>query len=344
VTGDEPVQADKVGRWMRQQGLTVALPLEVRPIGDGLSNLTYLATDIQGRSWVLRRPPTGPLLRSAHDVTREFRILNALQATKARVPRVYALTTDTRVCDAPLMVMERVDGLTLPNRDAAAALDEDGRRRCGFSLIETLAEIHATDLTRTGLDSLASHAPYAERQLRRWLTQAKAGPDATPVGMLEMGHRLLARAPAQQEVTLVHADCHLGNVVVDRDGHVSALLDWELATLGDPIADLGTALAYWPQPDDALPPGPYPQSSLPGFAPRAELAAHYAAVSGRSIESVYYWQAFAAWRIAVIFKGVRERRHASPAPLGTPARPNEDPELIQVMLARADSAGITAGL
>jgi aminoglycoside phosphotransferase (APT) family kinase protein len=326
---------------MHDHALPVVPPLQVTRIGNGSSNITSLARDAAGHEWVLRRPPHGLRLDSAHDVAREYRILRALRDTGTPAPEAYGLIEDPAVCDAPLMIMERVGGEVLADRTAAEALDPPARRRCGLSLVEALAAVHAVDLRATGLEALASHKPYAQRQLDRWLRQARNGPDPVRPAMLALAARLQAAVPEQQRLALVHGDCHLVNVLVDRSGNVRALLDWELSTLGDPMADLGTMLAYWPQPDDGLPPGPFDQSCVPGFARRAELIEHYVRTTGCPGEHVGFWEALGAWKIAVISKGVLERAKARGI---SPAEEAALDEQTGVMLARSAMAAARAGL
>jgi aminoglycoside phosphotransferase (APT) family kinase protein len=239
------------------------------------------------------------------------------------------------------MIMERIDGQVIADRTAAEALDRPARRRCGFSVVEALAAVHAVDLRATGLDTLASQKPYAQRQLDRWLRQARTGTDPVPLAMLTVAARLQAALPEQQQVTLVHGDCHLVNVLVDRSGNVRALLDWELSTLGDPLADLGTMLAYWPQPDDRVGPGPLDQTCVAGFARRDELTEHYVHATGRSAQHIGFWEALAAWKIAVISKGVLERTKARGS---SSSREGVLDEQIDVMLARSAMAADRAGL
>lgn len=332
---------EAVAEWMQGHGTDVAPPLQVTRLVNGASNITCLARDSVGREWVLRRPPQGLRLDSAHDIVREYRILRALEGSPVPTPRAQALIDDSAVCDAPIMIMEHVDGQVIVDRAAAEALDPPARRRCGFSVVEALAAVHAVDLHASGLDTLASHKPYAQRQLDRWLRQARAGSTSVRPAMLSVAARLQSARPEQQRVTLVHGDCHLVNVLVDRSGNVRALLDWELSTLGDPMADVGTILAYWPQPDDRVGPGPLDQTCVAGFARRDELAEYYVRLTGRSDQHIGFWEALAAWKIAVISKGVLERTKAQGI---SPSRETALNEQIDVMLARSSMAADSAGL
>jgi aminoglycoside phosphotransferase (APT) family kinase protein len=329
-----------VAEWMQSHGIGVAPPLHVTRLLNGASNITCLARDSAGHEWVLRRPPQGLRLDSAHDVVREYRILRALEGSAVPTPRAHALIEDSSICDAPIMIMERLDGQVIVDRTAAEALDLPARRRCGFSVVEALAALHAVDLQASGLATLASQKPYAQRQLDRWLRQARTGTTPLRPAMLTVAARLQAALPEQQQVTLVHGDCHLVNVLVDRSGNVRGLLDWELGTLGDPMADVGTMLAYWPQPDDPVGPGPLDQACVAGFARRDELAEHYVRFTGRSDQHIGFWEALAAWKIAVISKGVLERAKARGI---SPSREAALNEQIDVMLARSAMAADSAG-
>lgn len=296
-----------VEQWILDLDLGAQGPLTLVRAGNGMSNLTYLVTDAAGSRWVLRRPPVGPLLPSAHDVAREHRILTALQPTSVPTPAVCAFTTDSAVTDAPLMLMSFVEGVVIDDVSVAERLAPGVRARLGRALASTLARIHEVDLTATGLDTLASHEPYAARQIRRWRRQWEGSRTRDLPAIDELGDRLSAAIPEQRELTLVHGDYHLVNVIAAPDGReVRAVLDWELCTLGDPLADVGALMAYWPRPGD-VGAGPFVSSRLPGFPDREELAAIYAAETRRDLSALPFWYVLALWKIAVIGEGVRKR-------------------------------------
>jgi aminoglycoside phosphotransferase (APT) family kinase protein len=274
-----------VADWILSLGLSFEQPLRFERIGNGHSNLTYRVSDSAGNTAVLRRPPFGPLLPSAHDVAREHRILRALEQTRVPAPAVHGFTDDPMVSDVPVLLTEFVDG------PIVADLDEPERARLVGSLARALARVHEVDLAAIGLDDLASHAPYAPRQVKRWSRQWEMSRTRDLPALTKLSERLAVAAPPQHELALVHGDYHPQNVIVaSRGGEVRAILDWELCTLGDPIADLGTLLAYWDQGDDA-----------------AGIPEAYAAVSGRDLASLPYWHALALWKIAIICEGVRRR-------------------------------------
>ncbi|WP_228472822.1 phosphotransferase family protein [Streptomyces cyaneochromogenes] len=235
------IDAGAVGRWFATLGVDFAGPLAFERIGLGQSNLTYLVQDQDGRRWVLRRPPLGRLLASAHDVAREARILGALESTAVPTPRVLGLTDDPVVADVPLMLMEFVAGEVVDSMSIARSLTPERRRAIGMSLPRTLAKIHAVDLEATGLTGLAGHKPYAQRQLKRWSAQWERSRTRELPALEDLTGRLVAAVPEQRELTLVHGDFHVRNVITSYDsGEVTAVLDWELSTLGDPLADMGT--------------------------------------------------------------------------------------------------------
>ncbi|MCI3273454.1 phosphotransferase family protein [Streptomyces cylindrosporus] len=333
-----------VERWILALGLEARAPLRFERVGNGRSNLTYLVTDAAGTRWVLRRPPVGPLLPSAHDVKREHRILSALDPTAVPTPGVLAFTDDPDVTDAPLMLMTFVDGMVVDEVSVAQALSPEARARLGLTLARTLARVHEVDLKETGLDTLASHGPYAARQIRRWRRQWEGSRTREVPAVDALADRLEAAVPEQRELTLVHGDYHLLNVIASESGdEIRAVLDWELCTLGDPLADLGALLAYWPRPGD-LGEGPFPAPRLQGFPTRAELAGCYAAETGRDISALPFWHALGLWKIAIIGEGVRRRAldtgrgtgHDDPDLLATDLLPG----LIRQAELVADEAGL----
>jgi aminoglycoside phosphotransferase (APT) family kinase protein len=336
------VDADAVSGWIATLGLGEVPPLQFTRVGRGQSNLTFLVSDAQERRWVLRRPPLGHLLDSAHDVAREHRVLRALQETDVPTPAVYGLCEDTAVSDVPLLLMEHVDGLVVEDMAIAESLAPAMRGAIGRSLAETLATIHAVALEQTGLDSLATHAPYAPRQLKRWRAQWEHSRSRELPIVEQLAERLQAAMPEPGELTLVHGDFHLLNVITSPlDGSVSAVLDWELCTLGDPLADLGGLLAYWPEPGDpaeAL----FPAPALPGFPNRAELSSTYAELTGRSLASVGFWHVLGLWKLAIIADGVLRR--GLDEPLNTPSGNVITAKTVDDILIRAEAIARDVGL
>lgn len=341
ATGTGPGFDASVSRWLAGLEIDAQGSIEVTRLGDGKSNLTFLVEDSGGDRWVLRRPPLGKLLPSAHDVAREFHLLSRLSGTDVPIPRPVALREPDAEIDAPLMLMEYITGLVIDSEDALARLDRAGRHGLGLSLARTLPTIHGVDLEAAGLDGLASKKPYAARQLKRWRRQFEDSKTAEKPLVDELADLLERTAPEQTEVTLVHGDYHLANVIVDAEtGTVRGVLDWELATLGDPLADLGGLLAYWPQADDPTPTVPTPFPAAEGFPGREELVEVYAESCGRDVGAVGYWETLGCWKVAIIAEGVLRRRLDEPAN-GDPA---EAAEMADLMLRRAAVAAERAGI
>jgi aminoglycoside phosphotransferase (APT) family kinase protein len=330
-----------VAGWIERLGFAFADPLSFERVGLGQSNLTYLVRDADNRKWVLRRPPLGQLLASAHDVAREARILSALQDTAVPTPKVYGLTRDPD--DVPLLLMEYVDGLVIDQIAKAESLTPQRRRQIGLSMAKTLAKIHAVDINEVGLADLASHRPYAQRQLKRWAQQWELSKTRELPDLEDLTRRLLAAAPARQELALVHGDFHLRNVITShKSGEVVAVLDWELSTLGDPLADMGSLLAYWPDPGEDDWAGDFAAAALEGFPKRAEMTAVYLSETGRDAATLKYWHALGLWKVAIIAEGVMRRAMDEPqnkAAAGTPSVRRID-ALVRKAREVAEDAGI----
>jgi aminoglycoside phosphotransferase (APT) family kinase protein len=295
-----------VAGWLAGHGVAIEPPLTASLIQGGRSNLTYQIADASGARWVLRRPPLSGVIASAHDVLREHRIMAALAGTPAPVPRMVAACDDLDVLGVPFFVMDYVDGVVLRDQATAEAqLTEAARRGVGTSLVDALVALHGIDPATVGLAGLGRGSDYVSRQLARWERQLERLGIPEDDDMHDVLVRLQAGLPEQRDVTIVHGDFRPGNVIVGPDGQVRALLDWELATLGDPLADLGWLMAYWGAPADGLP-MPEPTRAA-GFGPRDRLGARYARLTGRSLEDLGFYLAFALWRRAAIIAGVNAR-------------------------------------
>ncbi len=307
----EGIDVDRVTAWFEANVEAATPPLEFTLIAGGRSNLTYAVADAAGHRYALRRPPISHVLPTAHDMAREHRVMTALGPTAVPVPRTFGLCSDVGVTGSPFYVMELVAGHVL--RDEAAverALGVPGRHRAGMSLADTLAALHAVDVDEVGLGDFARHDGYIERQLRRWIGQFRESrvPGQQPPAVVEQVHdRLAASVPAQQGTAIVHGDYRLDNVVVGDDGSVLAVLDWEICTLGDALADLGLLMVYWTEPgDDAALAGVTP-TAMPGFPSRREIVERYAAASGRDLGALDFYVAFGYWKLACILQGVYAR-------------------------------------
>lgn len=286
-------------------------PLHFSQISGGRSNITY-RVDAPGGTFVLRRPPLGHVLPTAHDMAREFRVISALGATDVPVARAIALCEDSSVNDAPFYVMGHVEGVVLETKlPPGFAETEAERARIGDALVATLAKLHAVDFRAVGLADFGRPDGYVERQVRRWAQQwerSKTGP--LPV-IDELARRLAAALPASPAPTLVHGDYRLGNLALDpRDpGRIAAIFDWEMATLGDPLADLGYTLIYWTEAGDPRGGTPFGASvtTEPGFATRAQLIDAYARATGRDVTAIDFYQVLALYKLAIISEGIYAR-------------------------------------
>ena len=299
----EGIDAPAVTSWMSAR-VELAPPLRFERIVGGLSNLTYRVTDVEGRRWVLRRPPLGHVLATAHDMGREARILSALAPTRVPVPAVVGMCSDVDVNGAPFYVMDHVDGIVASSSAAAEPLGPQERGHAGDSLIDVLATIHSVDVDAVGLGDLGRRESYVERQLSRWQRQWESTRDGDIPEMDELHSRLASTVPEQGPATIVHGDYRLDNCLVRPDGSVAAVLDWELCTLGDPMADLGLLFVYWAERDDTFRVNDDAATLLDGFPTRAELLARYTATTGRDTSSIDYHVALGYWKLACILQGV----------------------------------------
>ncbi|MFT3855045.1 MAG: phosphotransferase family protein [Ilumatobacteraceae bacterium] len=336
------VDVPAVTAWLEANVAGARGPFTFDVIAGGHSNLTFRVTGAAGSRYVLRRPPLGHVLASAHDMGREHRIVHALQGSGVPVAPALGYCDDVAVNGAPFYVMGFVDGHVLRDRAASeATLDPAGRRRAGESLVDTLAAIHAVDLDAVGLADLGKHDGYIGRQLRRWYGQWNAQKTRELPAVDEVHEVLAGRIPEQGPASIVHGDYRLDNCMVDDDGNVIAVLDWEICTLGDPLADVGLLQAYWTGPGDPVSAWEGSSTSAPGFPTRAELNARYAATSGRDLSELPFYTAFAFWKLACILEGVYARYLGGA--LG--ARPEEElaPFKRQVDAAAAQARAIVDG-
>ncbi|HEX2578386.1 MAG TPA: phosphotransferase family protein [Aquihabitans sp.] len=309
-TSTPGVDVDRVTAWFVEHAGPVTPPLRFELIAGGRSNLTYRVTDQADGDWVLRRPPTGHVLATAHDMGREHRIISALAPTDVPVAPVIGLCTDAAVNDAPFYVMQYVDGLVLRDAGVAATVTPEVRRRAGLSVAETLAKIHAVDPDAVGLGALGRKEGYIARQLKRWNGQFEQSLTREVPTVVEAYQRLLGGMPEQGPAAIVHGDYRLDNCMVDASGEVIAVLDWEICTLGDPLADLGVLMVYWTEAGDPYAALPGAATTLEGFPTRAEMVAAYEAAGGRSVGDLDYYIAFGYWKLACILEGVYARYKA----------------------------------
>ncbi len=286
-------------------------PLEAEPVGEGHSNVTY-AIRRRGSTWVLRRPPRPPLPPSAHDVLREARLLTAIEPTDARTPRVLATCDDESVIGAPFYVMEMIEGDVLTSELPPAL--EDQAARIGDELVDALVEVHAVDWRACGLEGYGKPTGYLDRQLRRFggLWEHNRTRELPVLDRLTAW--LAEHRPESGPATIVHGDYRLGNTMFapGAPARLAAIFDWELATIGDPLADVGYLVATWAEPgdpDDALF-GLGAVTRRPGFPSREQLIERYEQRSGRSMSDVRWYMTLALWKSAVFLEGSYKRRLA----------------------------------
>ena len=301
------IDVAKVTAWLDAHVQGVSGPYEFELIAGGRSNVTYRVRDAGGNRFVLRRPPLGHVLATAHDMAREHRLITAIGQTPVPVPRTMGLCTDTEVNGAPFYVMSFVDGVVLDDPKKAEVMTPALRRAASEHLIDVLADLHAVDVDAVGLGDLARKDGYIERQLKRWTTQWENSKTRELPEIDELAAILKRRIPVQQGVSVAHGDYRFGNCLTDvAQGRIVAVLDWELCTLGDPLADLAYIGIYWRDPDQG-PTGAADPSGIEGFPFYDELVERYANRTGRDVSDIDYYRAFSAYRLAVIGEGVYAR-------------------------------------
>jgi len=305
VSEPEGIDVERTEDWFTEHVPSARPPLRFERITGGRSNLTYRVTDEAGAAWALRRPPLSGGLGSAHDMSREHRIISALTHTEVPVPRAIGFSDEG---DSDFYVMDFVEGIVVRDADAARdAFTQAERRSIGESVVDTLVAIHNVDPDEAGLGELGRRHGYVERQLRRWKGQWDASKTRELPAMDETHHRLSGRVPEQQAVSIVHGDFRLDNAILTPAGEIAAVVDWELSTLGDPLADLGLLLVYWAEPGDEVVPLANAPTLAPGFPSRSELARRYAQKTGRDLSELDFYMALGYWKLAAILEGVYAR-------------------------------------
>jgi aminoglycoside phosphotransferase (APT) family kinase protein len=305
------IAQERVDAWLAEHVPAVEQPFRYSLIAGGRSNLTFEVVDGRGRKFVLRRPPLGGVLQSAHDMGREHRIISALAPTRVPVPQPLGYCDDADVNGAPFYVMDYVEGVVLADAgDVGADLGEPERKQIAHSMVDVLADLGAVEPDEVGLGDLGRREGYVERQLKRWMRQFEQSTEREIPAVPEV-HRLLSKCvPPQQWTGIAHGDFRLGNCMVGPDG-VRAVLDWELCTLGDPLADFGWLMADWIEPGertDHL--RGEPVSALPGFPPRSEMIERYVERTGADVSRLDFYVALALWKLACIAEGVYARYRA----------------------------------
>ena len=309
ATPDAPrgIDREPVTRWLVEHIDGAIAPFRFDLIAGGRSNLTFMVTGADGTRFVLRRPPLGHVLATAHDMAREHRVIAAVGRTGVPVPPALGLCTDEAVNGAPFYVMGFVEGEVLDSPEKAAKLPVELRRPASEHLIDVLADLHAVDIDAVGLGDFAKREGYIERQVKRWSTQWENSKTRELPAIDEVAAALRSRIPEQRGVSIAHGDFRFGNCLTDvRHGRIAAVLDWELCTLGDPLADVGYLGVYW-NDGDATTARANDPTPAGGFATYAELLERYAARTGRDLSGIDYYVAFSCWRLAVISEGVYAR-------------------------------------
>jgi aminoglycoside phosphotransferase (APT) family kinase protein len=304
----EGIDKAQVEAWFAEHVPAARLPLTFERISGGHSNLTYGVRDSAAGRWALRRPPLGKRLGSAHDMEREHRVVSALAGTPVPVPPVAGFCEDESVNEAPFYVMEFVEGPILRGlAEADAFPDEGDRRAIGERVVDTLVEIHTVDPDAVGLGELGRKEDYVARQLHRWQGQWEKSKTRELPAIDAVHERLAGRIPEQGPATIVHGDYRLDNMILTPQGEVAAVVDWELSTLGDPIADVGLLMVYWPEPGEETIALGQPATLAPGFPKREELKARYAERSRRDLSQLDFFVALGYWKLAIILEGVYAR-------------------------------------
>ena len=295
--------------FLHENGLDAPTDLDAQPIGEGHSNVTFALSS----GVIVRRPPRGPLPPSAHDVLREARLLRALEPTPVRVPKVLAVCKDPAVIGAPFYVMERVEGIVVTGSLPEPLDNPEERARIADELIDALVELHSVDWREVGLEGFGKPTGYLERQVRRFLGLWEHNKTRELPQVEEVGRWLAQNMPSSPPATVVHGDYRLGNTMLAHGtpARLIAIFDWEMATIGDPLADVGYMMIHWTQPDDPV--GRFNLQSvttLPGFPSRQEMIARYEERSGRTMQALSWYVTLALWKAVVFMEGNYKRAAA----------------------------------
>jgi aminoglycoside phosphotransferase (APT) family kinase protein len=332
----EGIDRGPVEEWFAANVPEAEPPLDFDRISGGRSNLTYGVRDADGHAWALRRPPLGKTLGSAHDMGREQKVISALVGTPVPVPPVAGFCEDESVNGAPFFVMDFVEGPILRTRaDAEQSFpDEADRRAIGERVVDTLVAIHHVNPDDVGLGDLGKKEEYVARQLHRWQGQWEKSKTREVPLVEEVHDRLAARIPDQGQAAIVHGDYRLDNMILSEDGQIAAVVDWELCTLGDPLADVGMLIVYWGEDGDRIVPLIDPPTGAAGFPSRDEIRDLYGERSGRDLSEIDFYVALGYWKLAIILEGVYSRYAA-----GAYGKPDEGfEEFGKVVVGLAEAA------
>ncbi|MCP3989577.1 MAG: phosphotransferase family protein [Actinomycetia bacterium] len=302
----EGIHRENVTAWLAAR-TEIEDPLQFDLIAGGRSNMTYTVTDASGRRFVLRRPPMGKLLPSAHDMAREHRLMHALRDGPVPVPLMVGLCQDADVNERDFYIMHFLEGIVVRDVEIGRTIEVEARTRMSHELVNTLCALHRVDIDDVGLGDLAKRSGYIERQLKRWSGQWEQSKTREIPLIDKVRDTLGERLPQETVTTIAHGDYRLSNCMMDPSGPVAGVLDWELCTLGDPMADLAGLLGYWHDPADPEARGDNETTGLEGFLDQEEMAGLYAEEMGVDLSLVDYYRGFASWRLACIGEGVYAR-------------------------------------
>ncbi len=330
----EGINQPEVTAWLAER-IQLDAPLRFELITGGHSNLTFMVRDAKDRRWVLRRPPLNSVLATAHDMRREARVVSAMASTTVPVPNVVGLCEDEAVNGPPFYVMDFVEGTVARNAKIATRLSEDVRRKSSESLVRVLAQLHAVRPDDVGLGDLGKKSDYVARQLRRWSRQVESLSKRDLPLLDEVHAELAQRIPDQGEAGIVHGDYRLDNCIISDEGEVAAVLDWELCTLGDIRADVGTLAVYWARPEDDFFPLDEPPTIVEGFYSRRQLVDAYLQAARRDVDHLDYFIAFSYWRLACILEGVYARYLAAAMGKSVPTNLERFPVGVDKLTQRA---------
>jgi len=308
VRKDERFDEEALARYLHGRLPDTHGPLAVEQFPSGHSNLTYLLR-FGDHEFVMRRPPLGPVAPSAHDMTREHRVLNALWPVFPLAPRPYVLCEDPGVIGAPFYVMERRRGIVIRDRWPRELGDDPAtRRKVSEAIVDVMAALHAVDYAAVGLGSLGKPDGFVHRQVKGWAERWERAKDREVPALSDLIRWLAERIPTPTGATLVHGDLKLDNVMLDPSdpARVGTVLDWEMCTTGDPLVDLGILLCYWAEEGN-----PYPRresveqvTTLPGFYSAEQIVERYAEKSGRDISKIAFYHIFALFKVAVVVQQI----------------------------------------
>lgn len=306
MAGPPGLDADRLAAWLRTVVPGAGSELTATLIAGGRSNLTYDVTD-GSSSWIVRRPPLGHVLATAHDMSREHRVISALGPTDVPVPRIFGLCEDESVLGAPFFVMEKVAGR--PYRHAAdiAPLGPDRVRGISEALVDTLATLHSVDPVAVGLADFGKSERFLSRQVARWRKQLDASHSRDLPAADELHARLERDVPTESAAGIVHGDYRLDNALVDDDDRIRAVIDWEMATVGDPLTDLALMVVYGRLGELVKNDQVVDVASAPGYLSEDEIISRYAGGSGRDLSRFGFYLALACFKLAAIVEGIHYR-------------------------------------